>query len=208
MLEHCTTEHDPIRIAAHLESALRRKIGHVVIIGEDRDDANLFVSIVLDGVKGYEFLPLSAAHFDIEDMPVPSTDERAIAVIFDADALTPATLDLLRLWTDESRRAIGLVLVGSTTLAYTLALPESRPFAGLIHTRVVLSRPPTPHELKRSDARRSSGARLVLAGAVALCLGMALAVQGVAQAPWLAALNDAAVGSVTWLQTQLSHAPR
>jgi len=200
VLEYCAAEADPQRTAERLEGALRRKIGYITIIGEDQADTNLFVSVVLEGIIGYEFMPISALDLDIAELPAPTGEARAIAVIYNADHLTAANLELLRLWAEQSPCPIGLVLVGTLKLARTLAQPELQVFAGLIHTRVILARPafkPAP-----VSSGRTLRSKLALTAAATLGVGLALAVEVMSPQPVFLTVSDAAVTTVTWLQNQ------
>jgi hypothetical protein len=204
MLEYSETEHDPFRAASRLGTALKRKIGHVTIIGEDQEDTNLFVSIVLEEISGYQFLNISARTLDINDMPVPSEDTRAIAVIYNADVLTVETLEQLRLWTEYSYRGITLVLVGTSKLAATLADPALKLLTQVVHTRVTLARPRfVAEEATKPIAHLALRSSLLAAAAAAGYMAWAISTQGVPPPPALTAMANFAVTTAEWVRTQV-----
>jgi hypothetical protein len=201
VLPYYATERDLVQTAARLELALRRKMGHVVIIGESQDDADIFVSVVLDAIDGYQFVQL-CGDLDFAQLPVPPTEGRTIGVIYNADELDAAAAAQAQLWAERNHRATGLLLVGTQKLASTLAQPEARILAGLVHTRIVLVRPQAEvaAEAKRST-RRKAVAGLLLGGAFTISLGFAIGAQAVSSKPLPlpAAVRETYASGLDWI---------
>jgi hypothetical protein len=188
--------------ASHLEQALRRKIGHTVVIGEDRYDVNIFVSVVLGDLSGYQIIEFSAEDLELPDLHGLYGGARTIAVIYDADLLTTTTLEELRVWAENSLVGLGLLLVGTSVLERTLAKPEVKVFNLLVHSRIALQR----NEFETTvgqPARSRTGifSSFIVAGIVALCAGFALGTQTSSQDAFVGALSDSVANGVAWIST-------
>jgi hypothetical protein len=188
--------------ASRFEQALRRKIGHTVVIGEDRYDVNIFVSVVLGDISGYQIIEFSAEELELPDLSGLYRGARTIVVIYDADLLTTTTLEELRVWAENSPVGLGLVFVGTPILEQTLAMPEVKVLAGLVHSRIALQR----NEFEATvgqPARSRTGifSSFIVAGIVALCLGFALGTQTSSQDAIVGALSDGVANGVAWVST-------
>jgi hypothetical protein len=204
-LPYCATEDDLAGTASRLELALRRKIGHVVVAGEDRDDVNIFVSVVLDSISGYDFIELSGQQLELPEVTGSTEGARVIAVVYDADLMSGAALEELRAWAETNFPPIGLVLVGTPALERALAQFEARALARLVHTRVVLMRSHFEQAANAGHSARGYALMpLILGGAVAVCIGLTVGTQGLPGQPVMAALTDAVANSAAWLWTQLT----
>ena len=187
--------------ASRLELALRRKIGHIVVVGDDRYDVNIFVNVVLGDIPGYQVIELSAEEVELPDLNGLRGDPRTIAVVYDADLLSTTALEELRVWVENSPVALGLVLVGTSVLEQTLARPEVKVFAGLIHSRIVLVRQDFEQTIGvPSRSRPGTVSSFVVAGILAICIGFALGTPMSSQHAVVGALSDGLASSVAWVK--------
>jgi len=201
-LPYCRTERDLAQAAARFQIALQRRVGHVVIVGEAEDDPNIFVSVALDSIAAYEFLELSAVErLDFAALATLPGNDRKIVILYDAECLSGEDLARVQLWTERNSGAVNVVLVGTHALAETLASPEARIFAALVHTRVALV--PTPLELEAKAvatrrARRAKMARLLVACALTVGLSLAAGARNLPWQPLGAAIHETYASSIEW----------
>jgi hypothetical protein len=146
--------------AARLENAIRSGHGHIVVLADSQHEAAVFVDSVLGRVSGFDVSQISARR-SRPPVDEPAPTRPTLVVVHDADCADASALEHMRLALESGTDAITrlrFILVGSTKLERTLALPEARALSSRVGAQVRLvrkaARKHTVPVIHRTSSRR------------------------------------------------------